>query len=235
MTDRAALAAYLSRDDRPEGSLTLPEVYGFFFAVACAPDLVRPSEWIELLLGLGEDAPIEDLEHANTLLGALQDVYNEVTRLARSDPARLPPECPLLDDPSANLNPAAPVAAWSRGFRAGHGWLEESWDVPLPDEMDSEVGSVLTALIFFGLGDGVESFAAEIAPGQTVADVAVTIHKIFPDAVKEYAALGRILEEAQRREEVENDTPAGRLPGRNDPCPCGSGKKFKRCCGLPQH
>lgn len=20
-------------------------------------------------------------------------------------------------------------------------------------------------------------------------------------------------------------------PGRNDPCPCGSGKKFKKCCG----
>jgi uncharacterized protein YecA (UPF0149 family) len=20
--------------------------------------------------------------------------------------------------------------------------------------------------------------------------------------------------------------------GRNDPCPCGSGKKYKRCCGL---
>ena len=20
-------------------------------------------------------------------------------------------------------------------------------------------------------------------------------------------------------------------PGRNDPCPCGSGKKYKRCCG----
>jgi uncharacterized protein YecA (UPF0149 family) len=22
------------------------------------------------------------------------------------------------------------------------------------------------------------------------------------------------------------------IPGRNDPCPCGSGKKFKKCCGL---
>ncbi|MEN6533624.1 MAG: SEC-C metal-binding domain-containing protein [Bryobacteraceae bacterium] len=21
------------------------------------------------------------------------------------------------------------------------------------------------------------------------------------------------------------------LVGRNDPCPCGSGKKFKKCCG----
>ena len=23
---------------------------------------------------------------------------------------------------------------------------------------------------------------------------------------------------------------AGRKIGRNDPCPCGSGKKYKRCC-----
>jgi uncharacterized protein YecA (UPF0149 family) len=22
-------------------------------------------------------------------------------------------------------------------------------------------------------------------------------------------------------------------PGRNDPCPCGSGKKYKKCCGKP--
>ncbi|MGA1315702.1 MAG: SEC-C metal-binding domain-containing protein [Rubrivivax sp.] len=21
--------------------------------------------------------------------------------------------------------------------------------------------------------------------------------------------------------------------GRNEPCPCGSGKKFKKCCGAP--
>jgi len=23
---------------------------------------------------------------------------------------------------------------------------------------------------------------------------------------------------------------AGKSPGRNQPCPCGSGKKFKKCC-----
>jgi uncharacterized protein YecA (UPF0149 family) len=23
----------------------------------------------------------------------------------------------------------------------------------------------------------------------------------------------------------------GGKPGRNDPCPCGSGKKYKQCCG----
>jgi len=25
-----------------------------------------------------------------------------------------------------------------------------------------------------------------------------------------------------------------KLPGRNDPCPCGSGKKYKKCCGLKE-
>lgn len=24
---------------------------------------------------------------------------------------------------------------------------------------------------------------------------------------------------------------AGQTTGRNDPCPCGSGKKYKKCCG----
>ena len=33
--------------------------------------------------------------------------------------------------------------------------------------------------------------------------------------------------EAQRREPIVKD----KLPGRNDPCPCGSGKKFKNCHG----
>jgi hypothetical protein len=31
-------------------------------------------------------------------------------------------------------------------------------------------------------------------------------------------------------EESEPVTPP--KPGRNDPCPCGSGKKYKKCCGL---
>ncbi|BFM14620.1 YchJ family protein [Maricurvus nonylphenolicus] len=30
---------------------------------------------------------------------------------------------------------------------------------------------------------------------------------------------------------VEGEEPKGQVPGRNSPCPCGSGKKYKRCCG----
>jgi preprotein translocase subunit SecA len=29
------------------------------------------------------------------------------------------------------------------------------------------------------------------------------------------------------------DRPGGKKVGRNQPCPCGSGKKFKNCHGAP--
>ena len=34
-----------------------------------------------------------------------------------------------------------------------------------------------------------------------------------------------------RGDEDETPAQAGKKIGRNDPCPCGSGKKYKRCCG----
>ena len=39
--------------------------------------------------------------------------------------------------------------------------------------------------------------------------------------------VGLVKEERREREAV----PAGRKVGRNDPCPCGSGKKYKKCHG----
>jgi len=36
---------------------------------------------------------------------------------------------------------------------------------------------------------------------------------------------------AESEEEIEADPKPPQKVGRNDPCPCGSGKKYKRCCG----
>ena len=33
---------------------------------------------------------------------------------------------------------------------------------------------------------------------------------------------------------VERVKKKGQGVGRNDPCPCGSGKKYKKCCGKPR-
>jgi preprotein translocase subunit SecA len=39
------------------------------------------------------------------------------------------------------------------------------------------------------------------------------------------------LAEERPRPQARQAVPAGQRVGRNDPCPCGSGKKFKRCHG----
>jgi uncharacterized protein YecA (UPF0149 family) len=50
--------------------------------------------------------------------------------------------------------------------------------------------------------------------------------------MQEYAHLGRSIYQA-RREAGDLDPAISARPkiGRNDPCSCGSGKKFKKCCG----
>jgi uncharacterized protein YecA (UPF0149 family) len=44
------------------------------------------------------------------------------------------------------------------------------------------------------------------------------------------AALNRMREAAQSAPPRAPTSTAPKI-GRNDPCPCGSGKKYKRCCG----
>ena len=45
-------------------------------------------------------------------------------------------------------------------------------------------------------------------------------------------SMAQLIEMANRGEKMPFTPPvAGKQPGRNDPCPCGSGKKYKHCCG----
>ena len=46
----------------------------------------------------------------------------------------------------------------------------------------------------------------------------------------EQASLAKAAEERARDPEKYRLKSSGQV-GRNDPCPCGSGKKYKKCCG----
>ena len=57
-------------------------------------------------------------------------------------------------------------------------------------------------------------------------DVVNTIYKV--GIAKEKAPAPSPMAEAAKRKEA---VAVGQKVGRNDPCPCGSGKKYKKCCG----
>jgi yecA family protein len=132
-------------------------------SLASAPELVTPSEWLSIVFG--EQAPgFASVDNARAILGDLMIVGNSVNEAVYEGCAALPAACRLRRPAGANLEDAAPVAQWSRGFLRGHGWPEESWDPYIRDERDEDYAAMLMTLRFFASRNLAEVFCAEVAP-----------------------------------------------------------------------
>jgi uncharacterized protein len=226
-----SLATFLNDPARPEGTLRYHELQGFLFAIASAPELIQPSEWMPLVFDDAEPG-YASLDEANEVLGEITSLYNEVNASVIADTAVLPADCVFRDDVLSNLDDAAPVSQWSRGFVSGHTWLGEVWDSYLPEDFNQEVAAMLVVLSFFASAGIAESFRQETAPDEPLDALATTIRRVFPQAVAEYAQLGRSISRVLAEREKAGRTPWHRQKiGRNEQCPCGSGRKYKKCCG----
>jgi uncharacterized protein len=223
------LAPFLAQPSRPQGTLCYHELQGFLFAVAAAPDLVRPSEWMPEVFG-GQDAGFEDLAEAQSILPELMALYNDVNASVAKERAALPADCRFRRNVLANLDADAPVSMWARGFVQGHQWLEEDWDTYVPAEFEQDFGMVIMTLSFFATPGLARAFVKEL--GRTdLAEAATLFRRAFPDALAEYARLGRSISKVLIEHAAANPPRAPVKVGRNEPCPCGSGRKYKKCCG----
>ena len=219
------LKAFLAGASKPEDALSYCELQGFLFAVTAAPDMVPPSEWVPVVLGEREPAFANE-EQAQRFLGELMELYNKLSTDVQANTVALPEDCRFRDDVLSNLSEDAPVSQWCRGFVRGHTWLEESWDETLPDELDEDLGILIMTLGFFASRRLAERYLAEFPDrDKTLGEMAEAFRKAFPDAMAEYAHLGRSIQQA-----LANRPRPAEKTRRNDPCPCGSGKKYKKCC-----
>ena len=234
--DPQRLKPFLDDPDRPAGTLRYHELQGFLFTVASAPELVPPSEWLPIIFGEA-DAGYASLDQAHEILGQIMALYNTINAAVLDPPTLLPKDCPLREAVLANFEDDAPMAQWSRGFLRGHQWPEALWEETVPQELDDELGSILMTLSFFSSREIAEAFHGEAATGgQPFEMTAATIHRVLPTAVAQYAHMGRSIATVRAAPDAEAAEPARRARvGRNDPCPCGSGAKYKKCCGATVH
>ena len=229
-----ALRAFLEQPARPAETLTYHELQGFLFAIVSAPELTSPSEWLPLIFN-EQEAGYSTLEEANTMLGEIMALYNDINAAILEERVVLPGDYQLRPKVLDNLEDSAPLARWSRGFLIGHEWLEELWEVELPADLDEELGVVLMTLSFFSSRGLAEGFHQETANKTTsLEEFAGSILALVPDALAEYAHFGRSVLGGLRKTAAPAPKQASKA-GRNAPCPCGSGRKFKRCCGKTRH
>jgi uncharacterized protein len=240
-SDRRVLEAFLSSPERPEGTFTYRQFLGFLFALTSAPELVPPSEWLPMVFGGGEPSFGSERE-TQRVIGIMMALYNEAAKAVGDGKVRLPAECAFRTELMENLEPDAPIAEWCTGFSVGHMWLSELWDELVPEEVQEEFSREVLVLSFFTSGSLAGRVVREIArPGKSVEELAVSFRQAFPLAMQSYAATGLAIFRAGLKT-MEQDLAADGGPAapsaavaRNAPCPCGSGKKFKKCCGRVMH
>ena len=97
-------------------------------------------------------------------------------------------------------------------------------------ELEEDVGAMLMTLSLFSSRTVAEAFCTETKHAN-LAKLATTMRTVLPQAMAEYAAFGRSIEEAIREADATDSNPQTARVDRNDPCPCGSGRKYKKCCG----
>ena len=199
-----------------EEAMPLDMLQGLFCAVGSAPDLIPPSSWLSVALG---DHPVyKTAEQAQEILDLVMRFYNQtVQELDEGAGITLYvfPDYEGEDD----------VATWCEGYLEGVVLSETDWDEHGEPE---EVEELLFPFMLLSgrmreaaeeAGDTVPSLEEERAMRRKAADsMGDSVMSVYA-----YWLDKRISHRPIRRE--------GPKVGRNDPCPCGSGRKYKSCHG----
>ena len=105
--------------------------------------------------------------------------------------------------------------------------------IVVPKELTGELGAIMLSLSYFSSARLARAFIDEMKSRPTLQAFSETMRETLPAAIQGYVGLARAIQMA--KQEVQPGGPPPGQPdkvGRNEPCPCGSGKKFKRCCGV---
>ena len=194
--------------------MVLGELDGFIAGLLLCPEMIAPSEWLAEVWGgeeADEDPGFDSTEHAQSVIGMIMAHYNDVSDTLHRRPRRYGP---LLDV----SQPTDEVfwEFWIDGFQRAVALRPEAWELILHGESEASDALILLLSLAAISAQDVE----HDIPEADVAEMQASAPDIIAECVGILAA------------DRNNRLPA-RPPkvGRNDPCPCGSGKKHKKCCG----
>lgn len=222
---------------------------GFMAALICCRRLIAAAEYLPVLLALGDEDAVDEGSFADEAQGARFMAlwtrrWNEVAAALSAkienlgDEAAYYPEvidmrgavAALPEEARAELaGDTIPSYAqmWALGFMyAVESWPEE-WAAPRDKEAAQWLDEALETIVALTEDDTaapmLSLYAEDGAPSISEERMDAYANAIW--AVYDLRELWRTL---GPRQQTVHKTPT---PGRNDPCPCGSGKKYKKCCG----
>jgi uncharacterized protein len=217
------LAEFLERRALSKGGMEISMLDGYLTSIASAPEVIAPSEWLPDVWSDSADdddeATFETEAQAERLHLLVFRRLNEIVRNLERDDIQ-----PIFRRYNGADGAHTDVAdLWCFGYALGMALRPDTWQ-PL---VSSDDGGLLLPIL------ALASASFEPDPDE---------HRVFDELVtdRERAELVELIPEAalavhqywrERRSGQPITARREQRIGRNEPCPCGSGKKYKKCCG----
>lgn len=221
------LDQFLMSDATSDETMQMDCLDGYLTAIVTGPVTLKPSEWLPRVWGpSANDEPVFDnFAQAERITGLIFRQMNGIIWSLQNNPDTFQPVFDTSGYPD-DAHEYMDGEMWASGYMTGINLQRQNWNVFF-DEQNSQ--EVLRPIYLLGADDITpedeelirDPSQREELSKQISASVAWIYRfcKPYRQAVAE-----RTIATTFQREHPK--------VGRNDPCPCGSGKKFKKCCGV---
>ena len=221
-TSAAAWLPFLASPAAPKNAPSPLVLEGYLTGIVVAPEMIRPSRWVAGLWG-GEEPVFDDDGDIQTVFGAVMMRHN--TLLAEIDEGLKRLEDKNICDYrpaflTASKPPREAVRDWVVGFWKAMALAPEGWTALVQDE---RLQVILTPFVgFLDLGSD--------EPFEPADDIDERLDESVEQIPRAILILHKLAKLRAARGPTEFTQSRRTKVGRNDPCPCGSGTKYKRCC-----
>lgn len=201
--------------------MTLDTLDGYLHAIAIGPQTIMPSQWLPKVWG--EDSammpPMNNIDQLNHIIGMVMRHYNSIIHGFEHKP---PFVAPYWNTCKYDISEFEDAEAWAYGFTIGVQLNVTAWK-PLLDSQQGQQWYRPIGLL------GEDEFSAEQDELTKTLEQREQLAQQIEGSLVNIHAFWRPLREAIYEREMSQRLRT--KVGRNEPCPCGSGKKFKKCCG----
>jgi uncharacterized protein len=208
------LENFLVSEATAEEAMDISMLDGFLTALAVGPNNLPPSQWLPVVWGDGMTWKSQTQAERMTTLVFRH--ANDILFYLRDEPDTFEP---LLYEHEHEGRTVSVIDEWCTGFVRGMALDEEGWR-PL---MEAEEGEdMLYPILLYGTEAGWDELEQHPELEQRHDEYVASLGERVM-AIMDWWLPVRESKSTLRRDEAKT--------GRNDLCPCGSGQKFKKCCG----
>ena len=224
-----------------DAKLSLPEIYGLLYGCHAAPKIFRPSQLISTIFGKNEEA-FASMEKTEQVIGNLLFLWNALGGWKPESEPLFYPDIEYPDTTEGLMERVKDDLTIIKSFIKGLDLGETAKTDFSSDAVDalkslSEADGNLTKLLeVFQKQGSTEDEEFNKAKDSIVGlegVIGVCIGRINLGLKDTRMRVVKEMQKAAESQKKTAETKSAKVQ-RNELCPCGSGKKYKKCCGAEQ-